>query len=46
MLDYYDKTYTHSLTKRDSLKVHKIRIDSDDLQSVTDEIKRFASSFI
>jgi tRNA 2-selenouridine synthase len=44
MLDYYDKTYTHSLKKRDASKVHNIRIDSDDLQSATDEILRFASS--
>jgi len=46
MLDYYDKTYTHSLKKRDKSKVHTIRIDSSDVQSVTDEILKMALSYI
>lgn len=46
MLSYYDKTYTHSLSKRDASKVHNIRIDKDDLQSATSKIIRLASSCI
>jgi tRNA 2-selenouridine synthase len=46
MLDYYDKTYTHSLEKRDTSKIHTIIIDSDDLQSATDEILKLESSCI
>lgn len=46
MLDYYDKTYSHSLKKRVAAKVHNIRIDSDDLQSATDKILKLAFSYI
>lgn len=45
MLEYYDKTYSHSIKKRDALKVHKIRIDSYDLESGANKILRLASSF-
>jgi tRNA 2-selenouridine synthase len=44
MLDYYDKTYTHSLEKRNLSKVHKIKIITSDIESAANKILKLAAS--
>jgi tRNA 2-selenouridine synthase len=40
MLDYYDKTYSYSLNKRDSSKVHHVSTNSGNIHTVVDQILR------
>lgn len=44
MLDYYDKTYSYSLNKRDSSKVHYITNNSGNIRAVVDQILRLVTS--
>jgi tRNA 2-selenouridine synthase len=44
MLDYYDKTYSYSLNKRDSSKIHYVTINSGNVHSVVDQILRLVPS--
>jgi tRNA 2-selenouridine synthase len=44
MLDYYDKTYSYSLRKRDIRKVHTVNICSLDLPDAAERISRMAAS--
>ena len=44
MLDYYDKTYSYSLNKRDPSKVHHVSFNSGNIHTVVDQILKIVTS--